>query len=254
MLKWFEFLKNFPFGIFVGFISAMTLFWLFGADISEDLTRYGTYVLTAMASLLASAVAFATAIWNTERQRDARLKVARANLPLALSHLIEVCSRGYEYAKELQGWDDVETNFPNLRDDIRISEDALDTINDVIENSDDTTADWLSIFLAHYQVFSSRLDGRRDEAFLHDIRYHFISDAADWRLLTAIVNHLFDYSRTGTTPATKIDKTTFSVPLLERHTETGKQLAKQIERVFDYYEGLTISGLRKKFKEPSASP
>ena len=243
MLKWFEFLKNFPFGIFVGFIAAMTLFWIFGADISDDLTRYGTYVLTAMASLLASAVAFATAVWNAERQRELRLRAARASLPLALSEMVSASRNGYQYAKNTTGWDDIETNFPQLQNDINLSDKTIETIQAVIASSDTVTADWLAVFLAHYQVNVARLTGRSTDFKNIGFEDDCIDECADWIIQTAIVNHLFNYARTGSEPETK-----FSLPLLplaDRHSDEAEHINERIEMWHRITNGFELSKIKK---------
>jgi hypothetical protein len=239
MLKWFEFLKNFPFGIFIGFIAAMGLFWFLGADLSDDLTKYGTYILTAMASLLASAAAFATAIWNSEQQREAQLKAARANLPLALSELVTVSRFGFNYAQETEGWDNSAENFPNLETDTKIPPHTLKTIEAVISSADPITSEWLTLFLNYYQVNTSRLLGRKEDYKNLGFTENCIENSAEWLVQLSIVNHLFDYARTGRQPSKQITQAKPTVPLELKHTALGKQIASNLnrwERITNNYE------------------
>ena len=66
--------------------------WLINAGIDPEITKYGTYGITALSTLLASSFAWAGVMTNIENQnriedgrRSAELIVARANLNLALS-------------------------------------------------------------------------------------------------------------------------------------------------------------------------
>ncbi|NIY77974.1 hypothetical protein HCZ23_00620 [Celeribacter sp. HF31] len=248
MLSWFRFLRNFPFGIFLGFIAAMGLFWFLEADLNDDLTRYGTYILTALASLLASAAAFATAVWNTERQREARLRAARAALPMALTHLISVARSGIDYSLKSNIFLDDSDNLEEVSNAIEIPPSILEILRSCIENSDEETGLWLSLTISRYQVYRSRLLGLIEDTNMPSSDFYRSSYAANWSLYHAIVEHLFRYAREGIRPEASFETQRLHSPMFDR---AGHPLEADIHRILeeryaDSYsrtaEGLTFKG------------
>lgn len=97
-MKWLQHLKNVPIAIFFGFALGLGISMLLGSDIDEELKRYGTYFMTATMTLVASGIALATTIWNSEAVRERKLYAAKASLPMALSKLTSVAKSGFKYS------------------------------------------------------------------------------------------------------------------------------------------------------------
>lgn len=207
MLKWFQFFKNFPMGIFLGFCFGIIVFWLFGADLSEDLTKYGTYLLTALASLLASAVAFATVIWNGEKQREQRLFASRASLPMALSSLIALSKRGLNYSLRDNAFLNNPANAQEVEKSLLIPDGVMNILRDCIENeSDPGIRIWFERLLSSHQVYYARLTGLISDKHIRATDQYRVKHASEWCMFHALVEHLFDYARKGTKPNKHLDQ------------------------------------------------
>jgi hypothetical protein len=217
MLKWFEFLKNFPFGIFVGFIAAMGLFWFLGADLSDDLTKYGTYILTALASLLASAVAFATVVWNGEKQREQHLFASRASLPMALSSLIDLSKRGIDYSLRDNAFLNNPSNAREVEKSLLIPSEVMGILKDCIENeSDPDTQLWFARLLSSHQVYFARLTSLISDRHILANDLYRAQHASEWCMFHALVEHLFDYARNGTKPEKHLREGRVRIPMYDK--------------------------------------
>jgi hypothetical protein len=217
MISWFRFLQNFPFGIFLGFIAAMGLFWFLGADLSEDLTRYGTYILTALASLLASAVAFATVIWNGEKQREQRLFASRASLPMALSSLIDLSKRGIDYSLRDNAFLNNPSNAREVEKSLLIPSEIIGILKDCIENESDLdTQLWFARLLSSHQVYYARLTGLISDRYVRANDHYRVQHASEWCMFHALVEHLFDYARKGTKPEKHLGEDRVDIPMYDK--------------------------------------
>ncbi|MBW6418398.1 hypothetical protein [Celeribacter sp. PS-C1] len=196
-----------------------------GADLSEDLTRYGTYILTALASLLASAAAFATAVWNSERQREARLRAARAALPMALTHLTSVAKSGIRYSLKDNVFLNDPANLEKVSKALEIPTEVLEILRANIENSDEKTGLWLSLTISRYQVYRSRLLGMIADRDMRSTDEYRVDYAACWALYHAVVGHLYRFAREGVPPEDYFELDRVHSPMFER---VGHPLAKHI--------------------------
>jgi hypothetical protein len=214
MTSWFGFLQNFPLGIFLGFVAAIFLFWLLGADLSEDLTNYGTYLLTASASLLASAVAFATVIWNGEKQREQRLFASRASLPMALSRLIDLSKRGIDYSLRDNAFLNDPSNAREVEKSLLIPDGVMSILKDCMENeSDPDTRLWFARLLSSHQVYFARLTGMISDRNIRASDLYRAQHASEWCMFHALVEHLFDYARKGTKPEKHLSQDRVDIPM-----------------------------------------
>lgn len=194
-MKWFHFFRNFPAGAFFGvFIGAVFIIVIQG-EWPDDVQRYGTYGITVVVSLLASAIALTTAIWNTETARHRKLKAAKASLPLALSRLIETARNGVQISLE----DDVFFNDPDnaslIEERLAIPNEVFTTLKECIEFGDETSAQWLTNIIAHYRIYKTSLVNLAANQNMppHDV--YRAEHAAEWIFWHAMVSHLFDFAR-----------------------------------------------------------
>ncbi|KPP83328.1 MAG: hypothetical protein HLUCCO07_12695 [Rhodobacteraceae bacterium HLUCCO07] len=194
-MTWFHFIRNFPmgasFGVFMGAIFIIVI----QGEWPDDLQRYGTYGITAIVTLLASAIALTTAIWNTETARHRKLKAAKASLPLALSRLIETARNGVQISMEDDAFFNDPENAYFIEKRLAIPNEVFNTLKECIEFGDETSAQWLTNIIAHYQVYKARLVNLTADRNMppHDV--YRAEHAAEWIFWHAMVSHLFDFAR-----------------------------------------------------------
>lgn len=244
MLSWFTFLRNFPMGVLIGFFVGILIILLFGADLDDDLIRYGTYLLTLCATLLASATAFATAIWNAESQRVAKLRASKAALPTVLSQLVELADDALECALRINGLEN--RGFQQeVSEKLSISERQLHVIQNCIEYSPEIAGDWMSILLSHHQVYYSRLHGRFYDENFSTIEGTNYRDACDWLVFRMIVNHMFDFARGGDIPSKTIEKSLIHTrPLAGLGFSSWPQIKPHFERTKELYCDFSLEKMK----------
>lgn len=246
LIKFFE---NFPFGVLLGFILGMLFAIYLGSDISASAKSNIVGIATAFGTLIAAG--FATfGVIATIRQQEAhrqkertdKLNAARSTLPLSLSKLTGLTEKGFRYAMETQGWDNEATFFPSLRSDLEIDNFTMANLKESIQYSDDTTAEWLSIFIAHYQVYYSRMLSRFNEKPLN-FEDRCIGAAADWLLLKAILLNLFDYARGGQHPNQILEDRMYSYPMDLMNHPNQTLLLDKMKILREYYGVLNAQNL-----------
>ncbi|MFT5631672.1 MAG: hypothetical protein ACI9HB_002853 [Gammaproteobacteria bacterium] len=216
-----RFLKNFPFGIFLGVCSALLLSWLFDSDVNEDVTKLYTFVFTAIMSLFASSLAVFGVLLNLNKQQELierRHIAARAVLPLTLSRLYSLTERAFEVALDTTTLrarpEDVRRN---LLQKLRLTKDDIEQLRDCIEASDEQSQAWIALIIAHWQIEISRLEGRLLDPNLVFTASQVNKSAIDWLTIRAMASHLFEYSRTGNRPNDVISADLICVPISSPH-------------------------------------
>lgn len=211
-MKWFEQLRNLPIGVFAGFLAGILFSLFLGAEIGAELTRYGTFVLSALATLLASGAALATVIWNTEQQRYRKLEAARAMLPMALRTLSEIATKGIDYSLKDEAFLKNPANAREVEDALHFPVEIIEVFRACIENAEPDTRLWFAHTISHYQVYRSRLLDMIGLPNLVEVENHGFSCAFDWCVYHALVAHLYDYARTGRPPSETISRENISAP------------------------------------------
>ncbi len=195
MMRWFHYIRNFPmgasFGVFMGAIFIIVI----QGEWPDGLQRYGTYGITAIVTLLASGIALTTAIWNTETARRRKLKAAKASLPLALSRLIQIARNGVQISMEDNAFFNDPDNASLIEERLAIPDGVFATLKECIEFGDETSAQWLTNIIAHYQVYKARLVGLAADRNMNPIDHYRAQHAAEWIFWHAMVSHLFGFAR-----------------------------------------------------------
>tara|TARA_R110002094_G_C4888131_1_gene209504 strand:- start:193 stop:984 length:792 start_codon:yes stop_codon:yes gene_type:complete len=241
-------LKNFPFGIFLGICFALLLSWLFDSDIKEEMTKFYTFVFTAVISLLASTLAVVGVLLNLNKQQELierRHIAARAVLPLTLSRLYGLTERAFEITLDTTALrkrpEDVRRN---LLKKLRLTKDDIEQLRDCIEASDEQSQAWIALIIAHWQLEISRLENRLLDQNLLFLDSQLHNSAIDWLTIRGMAIHLFEYSRTGKKPDNKISADIICLPIHSPYLHT-QSLEEAREKKLAYFQnngGLTFSG------------
>ncbi|WP_164658236.1 hypothetical protein [Tropicibacter sp. Alg240-R139] len=178
---------------FFGCVIGACFIILTGTDFNQDIKRYGTFALSALVALFASAVSLAGVFSNINNQNEnykeqrlASLKAAKATLPLALSQFSQSAREATALCLKLSEDD-------SLTDVIEGNGEAISILKETIEYSDDTSGRWIAAIIARFQVLSSNTNNR---TIFHS-RENFYGTAADWIVFTRMVGHCFDYARSN---------------------------------------------------------
>lgn len=207
MRLWFKFLRNFPFGLFLGIVFAMSIFWFLNADFGEKLTRNGGFLFSALTTLLASAFALATVMWTNEMQRVSKLSAARTMLHFALIEMSEIMLRGAEVRANS---DENHSDFKAMAETLKIPNETLKIFADNIEFSINETPFKLAEIVSNAQILVSRMASANSE---NSKRYESsesnTGSVAAFSTVQWIANYVrcqqcFDYAR-GTTEKIKFD-------------------------------------------------
>ncbi len=249
--------KNIAFAAFLGCLIGMAFFAIIGSGWHEQAVKYGTYALTVLVSLLASAIAIGGVLLNLDKQRELVERkhiAARSVLPLSLSRLHKLTESGFETVldvPELRNGPREEAlqRFQNLR----IPSEDIQQIRECIEAADPPTQAWLSLILAHWQLETSRLESTLFDENLETIPRQLANSAIDWLTIRAMIIHLFDYSRTGRPPNSNLKPDYIVVPILSHHLHST-DLADARTRVLEYINekgGWSFKGFQSRFLSSS---
>jgi len=198
------------FGAFMG----AGFIWFIASPLSENYIKFGTYGISALVALFASGIAWHSAMASIENQnRLARiatiqsLLAARAGLPRVLSGLHRKAQLGVEASLNQE---ELRTRPDEARKSIEqlaLTPDELSALQRIIQFSDDeNTARWLSLIISHFQIQQARLESNFSEAGLLLTDTAIAIQAFDWILAKTLVEHVFEYSRTGKIPASVLPK------------------------------------------------
>ncbi|MBI1218905.1 MAG: hypothetical protein GC186_10185 [Rhodobacteraceae bacterium] len=136
-------------------------------------------------------------IYQQNRLRD--LAAARATMPLALRELSLAAKVGIRTASRPS--DASRPPYEEIRSDLNVSEDTIETLQKCIRFADDLTSQWLAIIISHYQIYLSRMDSFNpgppmvDGNGLRNLTNGQIEAIVDWATLHALVDHLFPFAR-----------------------------------------------------------
>lgn len=199
-MNWFYHLKNFPMGMFIGLLFGILIHFIFTSEISDQLMRYGTFLLAMLATLLASGIALAGALnsADTQRQLDEdnrmrRLNSAKASLPYSLSDAINCALAGLtESALRFHGHGNVN---PNLYEEIQPKKASIDNIISVIRNADPNEGKVLSLMLSNFQVYVARINSLPVAAPPSGRRHENMEAIAYWAYLYLLTGHCFEFAR-----------------------------------------------------------
>ena len=205
-----KFLKNFPFGVFIGSVFTLLLCLVFDADIGEDLTKVYTYLSSAALGMLASTIALSGVLAGLshqtelrEAERNRKLTAARALLPQALSDMCEVALSGIRNSQRAgvkRGHElEVEFRTESLKN-IRLSDRIMSVFKDIIELSDGSVGDRIQGILTEHQVLQSRWSGYVSDSasITSPSQFEQADRICHWSFLYALTSTAFDYARKET--------------------------------------------------------
>ena len=205
-----EFLKNFPFGVFVGAMIVLMLCWVFDADIREDMTKLYTFIFSALIGLLAASVALSGVLASLQHQstlreeeRKRKLSAARAFLPQALSDMCEVARSGMlnAHTAGVKQGNELESTFVSSSlNDIRLNDEVVSVFKDIIEFSDANAGRRIQGILSEHQVLQARWSGyvRDKDNMLSPNASDLAQRICHWAFLYALTATAFPYARQET--------------------------------------------------------
>lgn len=201
---WYRHLKNFPLGLLLGAAFALFLAWAIDGDVGESLAKNGTYIFSALASLLAASIALVGVFSNienqnqlAERNRLASLRAAKAVLPLALTKLYSVAEAGFDFALEEETFYREPSNRETILAKLALDAAVLSTLKECISFGDEVSSAWLSAIIRKYQICFARHDRRLSDHDLLLMDFDRAGLAANWAILLAMVAHSFEFARGG---------------------------------------------------------
>lgn len=220
----FDFWDGAVFGFALSLVFLFALSWAFSSAVQEN--------WRALASLVAIPVAFLGAFvslhatrYQLNHKRSQDLASARAVLPLAISRLFEVGETAILIAADRHP--SQPASLEEAQQMLRIENGIIEALRDNIASADDATSQWLSVTLAWYQVYHSRLstwfatpapiplqDGttnfghQREEALMN------------WATFTALIEHFYPYAR-GAEPrvGSRLDTSRISAAFARTHID-----------------------------------
>lgn len=220
--------KNFPLGIFIGFVIGISFAWILDGSTNENWVKFGVATLAAATTLLASSIALAGVMFSLEHQRERSLRASRALLPMVLANLHRKSLLGFRYSKIKK--DSLDSDIAERRrqiSELEIEEQTITILKENIQHSDDVISEWLSVIVAYWQIQIARFEGFQLDDFLEsdDANAH---RASEWLLIHTMVSTLWNYARNvGDIP--HILKTeNYHVPIDDPdfHTKLGEKIQK----------------------------
>jgi len=245
-----EHLKNVSIGALLGSFVGIGFIVFVDAEIDPDLKRYGTYGITAIVSLAASALALAGVLANIETartiendRRTSDLKAAQSVLPLALTRFIEIAEIGIHRSCSPDAYFHDAENLKALRRDLHLDTEIIEILKDCIRSSDAGSREWLSNIVAHYQVCRSRMIGFVGDKNRAVRPSNKADSASDWIVLRALIQHAYGFARGADRIPETMSSDEISVPmnLHLADSELNKALAETVTLVAQNYSPLDAS-------------
>ena len=249
--------RNIASAALAGFVIGMAYVMVLSTNWEDNLIRYGTYGITILVSLFASAIAVGGVLLNLNKQQELierRHIAARAVLPITLSRLHKLAEYGFETVLDVPALREgnPEVAIKHLKE-LQISSEDLTQIRECIEAADSETQAWLSLILAHWQIQESRLEtDLLDNNIIPKDERQLASAGVDWLIIRAMISHLYDYARTGSSPSHTLESKELRIPLRIPKFDQS-ELAGAQTRYKEFIEkngGWSIDGFRERLKSP----
>lgn len=256
--------ENFAFGVLIGVFIGAVFVAVLEWPLSDYWRDYATFAIGVMVALLTSGLGIAGLLYRMEIERERSLLAARAMLPASLSELYSKSLLAAELSLEIEQIEKLSDEDRRAKfDQIKLDNQLVRDVQEVIKFSDDVTAGWLSLILARWQIRLSNLeDDLLDPKLENPIADPAIKktrcarSAMAWIFVWGMVNHLFDYSRTGKCPERELPGVP-SYQLLFRARNFAMQ--KELDRVQNNYVkkysasgSLSVYALRDELKSPES--
>jgi hypothetical protein len=205
---------------FFGALIGAGFMWFITSPLSDNLIRYGTYGISVLAALIASGIAWMSAMANIHNQQnlaktagEQSLLAARAVLPPVLSSLHNKAQLGFvASANQIKLKANSDEALKSL-EQLALTPDELSALQKCIQFSDEDTARWLSLIISHFQIHHARLEGNLFTVGLIKLEKQIANDALDWSLTSTMVLHLIEFARTGKVPTLDLPKENIVIPI-----------------------------------------
>lgn len=234
-----------------GVILGATVALIFTFAVAGLLDYYGSDYWSLISRFVAIPAALIGALmaWNISRlqarhQSTRDLAAWKAVLPLALSDFATAAQNGMLIAAKRHP--DQPTNSNEIRKLLSLQATTIQTLQNCIKNSDPITEKWLSLVIAHYQVYVSRSDSMLSTDFANNLgqtsKIHINQEATiiAWAVLYAVVEHHFEYSRGGVDAVPeRIDTSRIAIALwkdllvVAHNTGLNEAISKRVSRYGD---------------------
>ncbi len=192
-----KYFSRFPFGLFVGLISAISLAWIFDAGFSKIAIENFVGLSGILAALLAGFLALSGISWqiNSSEEIDKRRLAAErlaANsvLPLALSQMTPVAKRGAEICMDMHTG---QVLNEALTLQISLPAEVIPAIKEAIKHATPHNGERLANLVRVYQVLFVRTEHWLQEGYSPQLTQY--DQAVAWAVLYRLIEDCFDYSR-----------------------------------------------------------
>lgn len=192
-----KYFSRFPFGLFVGLISAISLAWVFDAGFSKIAIENFVGLTGILAAFLAGFLALSGISWqiNSSEEIDKRRLVAErlaANsvLPLALSQMTPVAKRGAEICMDMHTG---QVLNEALTLQISLPAEVIPAIKEAIKYATPHNGERLANLVRVYQVLFVRTEHWLRERYSPLLTQY--DQAVAWAVLYRLIEDCFDYSR-----------------------------------------------------------
>ncbi|MFY0660549.1 MAG: hypothetical protein JXR15_08655 [Shimia sp.] len=194
-------------------------------SVRNDVTDNWAILLAATATIIAG-VGGGVLAWKSaqrqvenqnrlaEQDNQRSLLAARAALPPVLASLNSKAKIGFANAADFEtqkSWE-IELKKESVENS-SISRSEIAVLQDCIKFADPISARWLSLIVAHFQIRSSRLERNLAQIGLIRMEWQVADDAMNWRVLSAMIDHMFEFSRTGKIPDEVLSENAVSLPV-----------------------------------------
>lgn len=249
-------LRNVSIGAFCGACLGVCFMLLIESPLSENYVKYGIYGIGALVALLGSGLALAGVLANidnqnrlAEEENKKSLLAARAALPPVLASLNSKAEAGYKNAVDFETQKSWEIEFKEESvEKSSISASEIAVLQECIKYADSISARWLSLIVAHFQIQASRLEGSLTTSGLIKLEGQVADDAINWRILSAMIAHMFEFSRTGKKPEEFLPENTVNIAVdVASKNLSREDLEKARSRKVKYIEethGWTSTGFQ----------
>lgn len=192
-----RFLLNFPLGLLVGFLLAMTTLWLVDTTSLVWIKENAAALISGMVTLFAAILAVAGVLTNIENQNNQAsiassrsLAAAKSILPLALSQMSPIAKRGAEICMSIRtGQNTGDTLVPQ----VSLPSEIIPAIKEAIEHSTQVNGERLANLIRTYQVLASRTERWLNEEYVPLLQHY--DQAVNWAILCRLIEDCFEYSR-----------------------------------------------------------
>ena len=257
-----RFINNFAFGCFVGSLSTLILAWILDENVGVAFQKNAIYLFTFAATLGAAALALLgtlTVISNQNeiayQENNRRLLAARAALPPVLSSLYQKAVTGADMTANQKPLKATPKKAQKALRKLAITSSEMLVLKECIKYADEDTSRWLSLIISHFQIHRSRLNSAFFTRGLIIIDIQVARATLEWFLIKIMIEHLFEFSRTGKQPDFELDSTKIRYPIQLGHSgpvyNNWDQVVEDLVVYIDKYGGWSGAAFQRRLLNSS---